>query len=950
MNLNENLKIYMQTIRLMDESTDDYLYLYDLVNDRLYFTDKIRRKYPLPPGENGLPISQWAKIVYARDFQQLDQNLSEIRQGNSENHDMEYRLLDREGNRVWVNCRGTVQKDQEGNPILLVGCVSELAMGRMVDSLTGLWNSDKFMEDMGKNLEENNGYLMVLGIDNFKSINVKNGRTFGNSLLKNITEVLEDHADSVMRLYRLDGDRFAVNFVKKNKKDVLDFYHSIKKELEGHCTVSAGVVDYSSDDEKDSGSLYQYAESAMDRAKREGKDMLIFFSSEDYQKSLEQIRFQDELKAAVKDGCRGFYLCYQPQIDSRSFSLYGAEALLRYESPVKGLVSPVEFIPVLEQSGQICQVGLWVLKTAVEQCIRWRRSLPDFHINVNISYVQLRQEGIDQLVLDVLREAGLPGNALTLEVTESMQLQDYSYFNRIFYEWKRHGIKIAIDDFGTGYSSLSYLKSIDVDETKIDRCFVNRIHCNAYNYRLLSNMIELAHGARIQVCCEGVETEEELMALQELGTDVLQGFLFAKPYKTEEFEKVYIHQDSQEYQERLKKESDFLLIDSTDNRVALQELKKDEIVNIVESMDEVIYVSDVDTHELYYMNAEARKLTGIYDYKGRKCYQVLQGRNKPCEFCTNQTLNEDTFCEWYTKNEFFGREFVLKDKLIPWLGKMARLEIAIDTGRKDFAAKNRLNTENSPGSNRLPEEASRKILNKVELGLWVIRIDEENSRYEMYTDEVMNRIMGLQKPLPPEECYAYWYNRINEGYYNYVNLAVESIIRSGKTNQVEYTWNHPDKGQVTVRCTGVRVEDKNGLPCIEGYHRIVSDLERPYFLPGGLNSEIFEYNEKRHTVYFHTDRKLIFGENTKEQDFPECWIREQVVHPDFQEKFREIFHDVRNKEDNRTSELLLRTKEGAYERFKLKTRRLGSKEQDAHTIVVLLDSANEEPGTEIEQM
>ena len=198
------------------------------------------------------------------------------------------------------------------------------------------------------------------------------------------------------------------------------------------------------------------------------------------------------------------------------------------------MVGPGEFIPLLEQSGMICEVGMWVLQTAVSQCREWRKKLPDFHISVNISYVQLRQKGIEEAVLALLQQMDLPGEALTLEVTESMQLQDYSYFNKIFYEWKRYGIQISIDDFGTGYSSLSYLKSIEVDETKIDRCFVSRIQHNAYNYRLLSNMIELAHSARIKVCCEGVETEEELLALKELKPDVLQGFLFAKPYKKEE--------------------------------------------------------------------------------------------------------------------------------------------------------------------------------------------------------------------------------------------------------------------------------------------------------------------------------------------------------------------------------------------------------------------------------
>ena len=676
MNLEEERKIYIQTIQFLDKSTDDYLYLYDFVNGKLYFTDKICEKYPLASAKEGISIEAWQKIVYSRDFDQLSKNIKDIEAGISEDHNMEYRLVDREGNKVWINCRGNVLKDKNGHPAFLMGSISESAVKHMVDTLTGLWNFEKFTEDMNKSPEEEEGHFMVLGIDNFRDINMKNGRTFGNHLLKLISETLENHSDGTMRLYRLDGDQFAVDFLRKTKEEVEDFYRMVKAELENYCTVSAGVVQYSTTDRKNGARVYQYAENTLNQAKKAGKNMMLFFSSEDYQKNLDKIELQDELRNAVMNGCRGFYLCYQPQIDSKNFSVYGAEALLRFESPTKGVVSPVDFIPLLEQSRLICQVGEWILQTAARQCLEWRNYVPEFHMSVNISYVQLRQEDIAVRILEILDETGLPGNALTLEVTESMQLQDYSYFNKIFYEWKRRGIEIAIDDFGTGYSSLSYLKSIDIDETKIDRCFVTRIQCNAYNYRLLNNMIELAHGAQIQVCCEGVETEEELAALREMHPDVLQGFLFAKPYKKEEFEKIYFQKNSQEYEERIKKEYHFRHMNESENTEFLKALRKDEIVNIVESMDEIIYVSNANTRELYYMNASGRKLTGIYDYKGQKCYKVLHDLEQPCEDCAGRNLKSDEFCEW--EKYSMGKHYIVKGKLIPWLGNMARLEIATE--------------------------------------------------------------------------------------------------------------------------------------------------------------------------------------------------------------------------------------------------------------------------------
>lgn len=674
--LEEERKIYMRTIQFLDESTDDYLYLYDLINKKLYFTDKICEKYSIPSGMEGIPIESWIRIVYPKDQKKLEESLNDIQIGCSENHDMEYRLMNWEGKKVWIYCRGTVLKDRTDLPVFLMGSISEQAMRHKIDALTGFWNFEKFSEDMRKSLKEKNGYFMSLGIDNFRDINVKNGRSFGNRLLKKIADLLENYADEDMILYRLDGDQFAVDFVEKTEKDVRAFYQRVKEELTSFCTLSAGVVAYTRGDNLERGNIYQYADNALERAKREGKNKMLFFSEKTYQKRLDKIELQDELREAVMKNYQGFYLCYQPQISGSRFEIYGAEALLRFESPSRGIVSPAEFIPLLEQSRLICQVGEWAFREAARQCVKWRKKKPDFHINVNISYVQLRQDDIALKAIEILRDTGLPGSALTLEVTESMQLQDYSYFNKIFYEWKRHGIKIAIDDFGTGYSSLSYLKSIDIDEIKIDRCFVSRIQYNAYNYRLLSNMIELAHNAQIQVCCEGVETEEELAALQELRTDILQGFLFAKPYRAEEIEKIYFEEESEEYQFRIKKEDKFRQLNSKESTAMLQELCKDEIVNIVESMDEIIYVSDMDTRELYYINAAGRKMTGIYNYKGQKCYKVLQGRDKPCEDCLCRKLDRKGFQVWERNSEFLKQHFIVKGKLIPWFGKMARLEIA----------------------------------------------------------------------------------------------------------------------------------------------------------------------------------------------------------------------------------------------------------------------------------
>lgn len=297
MSIRETINIYIQTMQVLDETTEDYLYIYDIINKRAYFTGKICRKYGLPDrGTEGFPLNVWEDIVYHKDLELLRKSLREIEEGVSENHNLEYRLVDSEGNKVWIRCKGTVQKNRDGIVQILIGSISELAMRRKVDKLTGLWNCDKFTEDMGKYLKESDGYLMILGLDDLKPMNIKNGRTFGNYILKITANVLEEQTESGWKLYRLSGDCFAVVFPECEEKSIVEFYGKVRNCLKGRCTVSAGAAFYGKKSDMDGGMIYLYAEDALDRAKREGKNKLVFFSSEDYQKNLNKIQFIDEIK------------------------------------------------------------------------------------------------------------------------------------------------------------------------------------------------------------------------------------------------------------------------------------------------------------------------------------------------------------------------------------------------------------------------------------------------------------------------------------------------------------------------------------------------------------------------------------------------------------------------------------------------------------------------------
>lgn len=1107
---------YRGILDFLGESSEDFFFLWDFSTERIYFSENIRRAYTLcDRGGAFCTIADWKKIVYPQDLPDLEQALEQLEAGKILVHNMEYRIVNRDGDVVWISCRGKSHAGKDGTPEWMIGRVSERTLEAKTDRLTGAFNMDALKQELRCVLSSRQeGYLLLVGVDNLKSINLKNGREFGDAMLKRVAESLEVATGGERRIYRVNGDCFAVSLPDRSAQEVEAVFARTQQRLEGQCTLSGGSVPFQQYRIPDAGTLYQYAENSLDYAKAQGKNTLWFFSADDYEKDLAALELKEELQQSVQNGFHGFSLVYQPQLVSHSFHLHGAEALLRYHSPRRGSVSPLEFVPILEQSKLICQVGRWVLESALAQCRRWRKRFPDFCISVNMSYTQLCEAGVVEYVRKAVRESGLPGNALTIEVTESMQLQDYPYLNEIFRQWKRLGIQISVDDFGTGYSSLSRLQGMDVDEIKIDRCFVSNIQNSAYNYRLLSNMLELANTSQIRVCCEGVETQEELAVLEELRPALLQGFWFSRPCDPGTLEDLYFNESSPLYQQRLAREMQFRgRRHSVDASAAVDWQDEGIVQAIMEAENDIFYVSDLETYELYYLNPAGCKLFGIQNYRGKKCYKVLQGRDEPCSFCTNQCLKPDGFYIWDQYNHYCNRHFILKDKMINYKGKYVRLEVALDITKHQIVSQDvqeRLNfaekvveytsiltdnadfreavqrvlasvgefyqadraylfepsdqekgywkntfewcrpdvepqaqnlqsvapevverwldlfeqgqsvilfnldplRHNSPREwevlktqeitrliavpirldrtligfigvdnprysihddsqirvlsyflvNRMRQERNETrfsallqsdygdILGNIGVGLWVIRLDEKSDRREMLADDTMHKVMGVSEILTPEECYQYWYSRINDGYYDYVNQSVASMIRSCRVVQLEYTWKHPTFGEVVVRCTGMRSEDEDGMICLKGYHRIISNIESPRFLPLVHVQDVFEYNELNRTIFFHTERVLVAGEDRHEADFPRCWLENEIVHPHFWEQFERAFTNVRRKQELDIPEILLKGKDGTYQWFRLILRHPGRNQQDLDTVVAMLEPTGAERVMELDAM
>ena len=393
--------------------------------------------------------------------------------------------------------------------------------------------------------------MLLMDIDGLSTINLTHGRAYGDQLLKDIADLCNE-LEGVDTAYHVDHNYFALTLCVHTEEEVRQVYRRIADAMLERCTFTASAVPVDKTIFYHETQLLDAVNMTLKKAKDISNNRLEFFSSEDLTAKISSLELLEELKQSVENGFQGFELYYQPQIQAGTYEIYGVEALLRYNSAVRGRVFPDEFIPVLEQSRLIKDVGLWVLQQALMQCKAWREQLPDLHVSVNFSALQFEDPQLAEKVIAKVNEAGLTGDALTVEITESVELHNSPQLLNTMKELKQYHINFAIDDFGTGYANLGYLKKMSVDEIKIDRVFVSGVEKETYNHKLIRNVIEFAKGNDIRTCCEGVENARELVTLERLLPDIIQGYLFDKPCTSEQIEKTYIDASAKAYKERTK--------------------------------------------------------------------------------------------------------------------------------------------------------------------------------------------------------------------------------------------------------------------------------------------------------------------------------------------------------------------------------------------------------------
>ncbi len=430
------------------------------------------------------------------------------------------------------------------------------------DFLTGLYNRLCCERDLAHYIDEAKrdgltGVLLYLDLDDFKHINDGLGHQYGDILLKAISHGFKRIRGIESTCYRMGGDEFVIIVPPKMGDQYEKVIESVKdifdkpwflQDSDYYCTMSMGVVEFPT-----AGAgvqeLIKKADIAMYEAKKAGKNRAVFYSDGIESTSNKRLDMEKNMRDATVDGFKGFEIYYQPifRVDQGHPICCGAEALIRWNSSELGFISPAEFIPLAEYLGLINPIGNHVLIEACRECKRWNDAgYADFKVNVNLSVVQLLQNDIFDIVKCAISETAIEPMNLTLEVTESLAINDMERMKIILNRIKSLGVRIALDDFGTGYSSLNHLREIPLDVIKIDQSFVNQLDRDNYLKAFIRMVSQLADAIGVHVCVEGIETKEQLEALDDIHVSMIQGFYYDRPLSKEEFEQKYIIQDHSE--------------------------------------------------------------------------------------------------------------------------------------------------------------------------------------------------------------------------------------------------------------------------------------------------------------------------------------------------------------------------------------------------------------------
>lgn len=535
--------------RLITEATNDGIWEFDYRTRERFISHRWWELLRIDPACIDDSFS-FQSLIHPEDLPHYQQAIDEHKAGKSSYYQCEYRLKLGTGEYRWFLCRGKALFSPEGEMYRVAGSDTDIHALKeyqeqlhelaYFDPLSGLPNKLSLtteLERVFRSQGEGKAALFFLDIDNFKYINDTMGHTFGDVLLRMVSERLMSLEESQASYYRLGGDEFVIFLEgQSSESDITAYAEALLKALDEpfqleesavHISASIGIAHYP-ENGCSAEELLMNADVAMYKAKEKGKGNYVVYGSSLQKSFAERMTIEKHLRGALAN--RELELYYQPQFQLQTGEITGFEALIRWNSPELGMVSPLSFIRIAEDCQLILPIGAWVLSQA---CVfiksLHQQGYGNYRISVNISIVQLIQDDFIEMVLDVLEKTGLAPEYLEIEITESIFMESFEAIVEKLELLKTLGIHIALDDFGTGYSSLSYLKELPITTLKVDKTFIDDVPDGPGSRSLASSIVSIGHKMGLEVVAEGVETEEQLMYLRLKRCDKIQGYFISRP-------------------------------------------------------------------------------------------------------------------------------------------------------------------------------------------------------------------------------------------------------------------------------------------------------------------------------------------------------------------------------------------------------------------------------------
>ena len=483
------------------------------------------------------------KLAHPDDRKRLAQEFAAIRSKQKESFLMEFHVRNAKKEYIPCTCKGKVICDESGNSQIVIGSLTAHRGEEDDDPVTDLPRLQKFLSHISRTKKANKEcLLMALDLKSFIKINALYGYDLGNRVLYETAKIISGIVGTSGMLYRLGGSDFGIVFYDACVDKLKEMYSRIRTalvnfSLDGtnfNIDIYGGAI-YTKNYKVSYHTVYSYLLSALEKAKDDDDYELVIFDDESHENNYKMLELLDAIKGSVRKDCEGFYLCYQPFVSTITGKIIGAEALLRWKSPVYGEVSPGHFVPHLESHSCFYDLSIWVLRRAMLDTKEIIKEKPDFFVNVNISYKQLERPEFTHEVLELIAELDFPAENLQLEITERCRNLDMRYLKEQLTVFRNEGIKIALDDYGTGNSTINFLCELPLTSVKIDQIFILNILNNGSNHVVVDSTVQCAKRLGLNVCLEGIETQEIKDYTEKYPANYHQGFFYSRPIEFSKF-------------------------------------------------------------------------------------------------------------------------------------------------------------------------------------------------------------------------------------------------------------------------------------------------------------------------------------------------------------------------------------------------------------------------------